>query len=263
MLAVLRKIIVPVILSSFLLETAAAHLDFKKVAGGNFARFHHQSVDYAVFMPEHDKIRFLWQNDRGENYQTMHHALRALTNEGYQVHFLMNAGIFNQNAQPAGLWIEKKALLRPLNRRSGKGNFHIQPNGVFYLTQEKAHIITTVQWHNNPPKADYAVQSGPLLIIDGAINSRLPKNHKAAYKRNAVCVDKARRVYFVITTRYDDGAHFPNLYRFAHALQTIGCQQALYLDGSLSDFYLPMESSRFHWQKFAGMIAVVSKRNDK
>ena len=48
---------------------------------------------------------------------------------------IMNAGIYSMDNTPAGLWIEHGKELNALNTKSGKGNFHVQPNGVLPLQE--------------------------------------------------------------------------------------------------------------------------------
>ena len=52
----------------------------------------------------------------------------------------------------------------------------------------------------------------------------------------------------------DERSH--ELYRLAAALQHLGCEQALYLDGTLSTWYIPTVSSTFHWTHLVGIIAI-------
>ena len=54
---------------------------------------------------------------------------------GRPVVFAMNAGMFQPDLSPVGLFIERGQELRPVNRRGGKGNFNLQPNGVFCVRQ--------------------------------------------------------------------------------------------------------------------------------
>ena len=45
-----------------------------------------------------------------------------------------------------GLWIEQGKELNALNTKAGKGNFHVQPNGVFAIAGNKPHILTTAAY---------------------------------------------------------------------------------------------------------------------
>lgn len=232
-------------------------LDFERVPGGAFADAVYQGVDYALFVAPAEHVRLMWQNSEGENYRTMRAAGKALEAQGKTVALMMNAGIFSKNGTPAGLWIEHGTVLHKLNTAKGKGNFHIEPNGVFYLRGKEAGIVTTSHWQQKPVHVDYALQSGPMLLIDGKINPRFLKNLSSSYKRNAVCITRGNALYFIITTQYRK--EWPNFYHLAQTLQAFGCYQALYLDGALSDYYLPGKSGWFHWKNFVGMIVVTTE----
>ncbi len=47
----------------------------------------------------------------------------------------MNGGMFEADNTPKGLYIENSRILKPLDTSQGSGNFYLQPNGVFYITQ--------------------------------------------------------------------------------------------------------------------------------
>jgi hypothetical protein len=58
------------------------------------------------------------------------------------------------------------------NTSAGPGNFHMRPNGVFYVTGEVAGILVTPLFIKQRPQADFANQSGPMLVINGKLHSR-------------------------------------------------------------------------------------------
>jgi len=45
----------------------------------------------------------------------------------------MNAGMYEADQSPLGLFIVDGRVARPLNLRSGSGNFYLKPNGVFWV----------------------------------------------------------------------------------------------------------------------------------
>lgn len=74
--------------------------------------------------------------------------------------------------------------LNALNTKSGKGNFHVQPNGVFCHCRNKPYILTTAMYQKanssqtlrcNQPDVDYSWKMNPQLSK--------PRKH---HKRNAV-----------------------------------------------------------------------------
>ena len=225
-------------------------------AGGAYANFTFHNVRYGVYRADPAKLTLHWKNAKGTPYAGLGTLRRSLEAEGKRVIFLTNAGIYSANDTPAGLWVENGQTLIPLNTRNGKGNFHVQPNGVFYIENGRAHIKTTATYQMVPHHPQWAFQSGPILILDGQINRRFNQTHSSPHKRNAVCTTGDGGLYFILSENYGFDGEWPSLYRFAAALQHIGCTQALYLDGTLSTWYIPTVSSTFHWTHLVGIIAI-------
>ena len=233
--------------------------EFKPLeSGGSYASTTYKNVRYGIYQADPAQVSLHWKDSDGSAYASLGTLKRRLEQNGAHVAFLMNAGIYSQDDTPAGLWIERGQTLVPLNRKNGKGNFHIQPNGVFYIERGKARIQTSAAYHIGGHYPDWALQSGPMLLLDGKINPRFVKDLSSPHKRNAVCTTADGRLYFILTEDYDPGSEWPSFHRYAEALQHLGCQQALYLDGTLSDWYLPGISGTFHWTHYVGIIAVTT-----
>lgn len=224
---------------------------FLKSAFGQYQNFEYDGINYGIFKARPSEVQFHWKNNKGEPYRFLN-TLRDELNKKNQIKMLMNAGIFSETYQPSGLWIENGIELKSLNTRQGTGNFHIQPNGVFLITHNKgAMILTTEKYQKSGIKPKYAVQSGPMLIIHGKINPLFKAEVNSPYKRNAVCITEKKALYFIMTI---DGE--PNFHSLASALIKMGCREALYLDGSISSWYIPEKFNAFHWVRFVGMISV-------
>jgi uncharacterized protein YigE (DUF2233 family) len=165
------------------------------------------------------------------------------------------------NLRPLGLFIENGKVLRRLNtRQNGYGNFYMQPNGVFLIDQNGAAILPTAQYpeHARSQVVRFATQSGPMLVINNQINPALPKTSSSKLIRNAACViDKGT----VVLSLADEPVTFQ---AFAQHLQVSGCQDALYLDGAISDIYWPERGRIGIGGSFGPMIGVsVSRRLGK
>lgn len=230
------------------------HTDTLKWAKADYA-----GVEYRIFIAAPQQVRLLWRNAQGENYANLRSAGKALEAVGETPLMLMNAGIYTQDYQPAGLWIEQGQELRPLNRREGSGNFHIQPNGVLWFDEQAAGIMTSADWQQQSPKVRYALQSGPMMLMNGKINSRFIKGLSSPHKRNAACISQSGELYFIITTAVAQGSEWPSFYQMSEAMLSFGCEQALYLDGTISHYYATGQSHWFHWRPFVGMIAIVNQ----
>ncbi|MDO4436129.1 MAG: phosphodiester glycosidase family protein [Cardiobacteriaceae bacterium] len=217
-------------------------------------------VQYAFFRAKPSQVSFHWKDEQGQAYQQLSNLKKALDTRHQSALMLMNAGIFSEDLTPAGLWIERGKTLKTLNTKSGTGNFHMQPNGVFSIEKVEggyeAFVRTTQDYQKSHVKPEFAVQSGPMLVIDGAINPRFKANNMHSYKRNAVCTTAMGELLFAMTVSYEE--RWPNLYELATALQQQGCNNALYLDGSISSWYVKDYANTFHWSEFVGMIAVTT-----
>jgi len=49
-----------------------------------------------------------------------------------------------------------------VNTTSGYGNFHMKPNGVFYVSVDRATVAETRAFLKQRPQTDLATQSGPI-----------------------------------------------------------------------------------------------------
>lgn len=201
------------------------------------------------------KTTLHWKDANGKPYKYLGRLKNDLKKQGKSPEILMNAGIYSQNDTPAGLHIEAGKVLKALNTKRGAGNFHLQPNGVFLITQNnRAEILTTQSYQKiyqkKPHLIRLATQSGPMLLISGKINRRFKKNSQSHYIRNGVCTTAANRLYFIISNQA------VNLYTFAKATQQLGCRNALYLDGSISKLYQSAKNTSFHFFPFVGILSV-------
>src|SRR5579863_1084345 len=101
----------------------------------------------------------------------------------------MNAGMFETDLSPVGLFIEDGKQRRRADIRDGASNFHLRPNGVFYLGEGGgAGVMETSRFLAAGPIARYATQSGPMLVIDGRIHPKFRPNSASFKIRNGVGV---------------------------------------------------------------------------
>jgi uncharacterized protein YigE (DUF2233 family) len=175
---------------------------------------------------------------------------------------LTNAGIYSEQHAPEGLHIEGGMTLSPLNLDNGAGNFYWQPNGVFYVTDGGAGIIEAENFNllNERGSIHEATQSGPLLVIDGEVNHNLKPAARSLYVRNGIGVKSADEVYILISV--DE----VSLYDFASVFtQQLHCRNALYLDGCVSQIYLPVRNRYIPAQRrcekeLVGLLGVVKRQ---
>lgn len=205
---------------------------------------------------KHESINLVWKFD-GQPVTTFEKLNSILKRNKEKLIFAMNAGMFMENLAPLGLYIEKAQELRPLNTRSGSGNFYLKPNGVFLITStHEAKIMETETWLKWKGKdtVELATQSGPMLITRGKIHSGFSKNSENKLIRNAVGVDNHQQVYFVIS---DKDVSFHEMAAFFK--DKLKCTDALYLDGGVSRLAVhDQKLDRFDTGSFFGPMLYIS-----
>jgi uncharacterized protein YigE (DUF2233 family) len=205
------------------------------------------------------RIKLRWRNPAGVPYGSLDEVYRQA---GGEMLALTNAGIYSANHAPEGLHIEGGTTLSPLNLNNGDGNFYWKPNGVFYVTDDAAGIVESEKFNslNERGGVREATQSGPLLVINGEVNRDLKPDSRSLYVRNGIGVKSAGEVYILIS---EDEV---SLHDFATVFaQQLHCRDALYLDGCVSQLYLPLRDSRIPEQRrcekeLVGLLGVVKRK---
>ena len=152
---------------------------------------------------------------------------------GVPIAFAMNAGMYESDLSPVGLYIENGKMLKRANTLNGPGNFHLKPNGIFYVSGQEAGVLTTERFLSQKPWAEFATQSGPMLVINGKIDPKiLPSDSRKI--RDGVGVRDAHTVVFAISEDAVTFWEFARLFR-----DSLGSANALFLDGSISSLYAP------------------------
>jgi uncharacterized protein YigE (DUF2233 family) len=157
-----------------------------------------------------------------------------LSRHGKTLTFGMNAGMFGKDLKAIGLFVEDGKTQHKLNRRNGGGNFHLKPNGVFYISGDTLGVMETEAYAGSDIKPEFATQSGPMLVVDGKIHPKLSPGGTSEKIRNGVGVVDDHTVEFVISNEPVTFYDFASLFRDA-----LNCQNALFFDGSVSNIYSP------------------------
>jgi uncharacterized protein YigE (DUF2233 family) len=111
-------------------------------------------------------LSFYWKDDSGKIFGSILDLKNWLDNKHQTLVFAMNGGMFKKDLSPLGLYIQEQKMLTPLDTSSGKGNFYLKPNGVFYITTDKQSFIRKTTDFIDNGKIQYATQSGPMLLIN-------------------------------------------------------------------------------------------------
>jgi uncharacterized protein YigE (DUF2233 family) len=197
--------------------------------------------------PTLQDLKFYWKNENGEIFKTIGNLKSWLESKNKELLFAMNGGMFTPENNPQGLYIDGFKTLTSLNRDTGYGNFYMKPNGVFYIdSTRKAQVCKT---ENFPETGNIqcATQSGPMLIIDGEINPKFKKGSTSLYVRNGVGILPNGHILFVMSKKEI------NFYDFASFFKNNCCINALYLDGFVSQTYLPEQN----WKQLDGEFGVI------
>ena len=223
------------IIYGLLVQSAYAidHQEVKTVEGDEF-----DVVSISNLKP----LRLFLKNPHNQQYYKSFDNIQQDIKRCEQLDFAMNAGMYHLGFSPVGLYVETGNIIRPLNQSKGSGNFFLQPNGVLAWNKKQAIILTTRKYSVHKFKADYATQSGPMLVIDGKVNSLFSPDSQSKKIRNGVGI-KNNKLYFVISKNR------VSFYRFAQFFQkNLKVEQALYLDGTISSLY--MQKSKRNDQQF-------------
>ena len=197
------------------------------------AAFEGTAFTVCVYRPGENEIR-LESAAKGAPIGSFAALRRTLGPAAARVAFAMNAGMYDVDQRPIGLFVRHGIVEHALNRTSDLGNFYLKPNGVFWVGADGApHIEATDAYAEAPRYPQWATQSGPLLVWRGAFNPHLAANGSSLQVRNAVGV-KGRDAYFAISHA---AVSFGRLARYLR--DGLGCPDALYLDGAVSALWGP------------------------
>ncbi|MBX7481210.1 phosphodiester glycosidase family protein [Qipengyuania qiaonensis] len=179
----------------------------------------------------------------------------AAASDGETIAFAMNAGMFDDEGEPIGYFVEDSERLHKLNTADGEGNFHMKPNGVFYGSGGEWVVRDTDSFLANvTERPEFGTQSGPMLVVDGKIHPEITQDGPSKLLRNAVGVDDEGRAHFVISNA---PISFGKLARFYK--DELEVKNALYLDGNVSLLWNPA-TERLDTGAPIGPIVVVRKK---
>ena len=192
-------------------------------------------------------LALFWKDDEDENFRSIQNLILWLAKSKRKLQFAMNAGMYKPDGSPQGLFIENQAMLFPLDTSGGSGNFYLKPNGVFYITTDNIPVIVNTVNFSSKKKIKYATQSGPMLVAEGQIHPAFKQGSTNLNIRNGVGILPDNKVLFAMSKKEI------NFYDFASYFKSMGCKNALYLDGLVSRTYLPEK----RWTQTDGNFGVI------
>lgn len=192
----------------------------------------HAGVKFRVVRVAPTDVLLVWKDSAGTPYREFSKVQAKFSKEGKPVRFLMNAGIFEPGGIPSGLHMEGGKVLHPMNLRDAPGNFFLKPNGICGFGKKGAFVIPTGKWpEQEAGGVNWAVQSGPMLLIDGKRHPAFIENSTNRLHRNGAGVDDQNRLVFAITAEGQE----VNFWDFAGLFLKMDCRNALFLDGDISE----------------------------
>ncbi len=178
----------------------------------------------------------LWLNGADGKLLGDFTSVRRTLPAGEGLAFAMNAGMYHPDYTPVGLYHAEGETLAPLVTAASRGNFGMLPNGVFCSGGTRPfQVIESRAFAKAQPQCRIATQSGPMLVIDGALHPRFLPDSDSRYIRNGVGVSPdGETAWFAISDRAVTFHEFGRLFR-----DELGARDALYFDGSISRLYAP------------------------
>ena len=240
--------------TALLLQPSAADVCGQQTHAGN-------GYTVCVIDPADADLRLFWEKPDGGPYRSFAAVADELDRTGETLVFGINAGMYRDDFSPIGLYVEAGEERRPANLQEVTGpparipNFYKQPNGIFFLTASGAGILPTEAYLEQRPEARYATQSGPMLVIDGALHPAFIEGSSDRTRRSGVGVCADGEVRFAISDGQVNFHDFARLFR-----DQLGCSNALFLDGGRgTGLYDPaLRRNDFSWHGgFGPMFGLV------
>lgn len=180
---------------------------------------------------QRDRLELFLRDEAGAPFKFFSALQRHLERKQQHLVLAMNAGMYHRNFDPVGLLVIDGEEISPLNLESAAGNFFLKPNGVFALTAAGPRIVES-SLYASLGDVKFATQSGPLLVLDGALHPAFRKESRSKYVRNGVGILDERTVVLAISEQPVTFYDFATFFR-----DGLGCKDALYLDGGVSSLY--------------------------
>jgi uncharacterized protein YigE (DUF2233 family) len=177
-------------------------------------------------------LQLFHRDEKGRPLKYFSGVNRLLKARNEQLVFAMNAGMYHSDFSAVGLLVIDGKELQPLNLDNAAGNFFLKPNGVFAVTDSGACILESSRYPHLDEQVQIATQSGPLLVIDGALHPAFREDSTSRNIRNGVGVLSKHEVVFAISEQPVTFYEFATLFR-----NGLGCKDALFLDATVSSLH--------------------------
>ena len=235
-------------------EEAAS--DVRTASACRAVRFEESVLTHCTADPAKHRISTALADGDGAPYRSMPDFAARRGADAAPIAFVMNAGMFNQDGKPIGYFVEDSDRKQELNRNDGPGNFHMKPNGVFYIpSRGQWRIRSTDDFYSTVlDRPLFGTQSGPMLVVKGELHPEISENGESRKIRNAVGVGSDGKAHFVIS---EAPISFGKLARYFR--DKVKTPNALFLDGTVSSLWDPA-NNRMDAVSTLGPLLVVEKK---
>lgn len=224
-----------------------------------------EGARYTICRAAPAELELHWRDGEERPYRSFDTLATALEAEGRGLRFAINAGMYDTDFRPIGLYIEGSETLVQLNTGEAKPgvkpipNFYKKPNGVFFVAGDTAGIVTTEDYLETAPEARIATQSGPMLVISGELHPALIPGSTDKTRRSGVGVCGEGEAIFAVSGGRVNFHEFARLFR-----DQLGCDNALFLDGGRGVGLYDPELGRndVSWHGGYGPMLVVTQPAD-
>jgi uncharacterized protein YigE (DUF2233 family) len=234
----------------------------KKLSGE--ISFEYKNEPYIGFIADlsiHSIQLHLYDSTNKKKFLNINNLKHHLESECSPPLMITNAGMYTRTNDPEGLLIINNELIEPLDIEDKKElNFYMKPNGVFYIDNNKAFIVTTEDYvkleKEKKISPDYATQSGPMLLISGRQHPDFNYDSNSKKLRSGVGILPDGRILFIISKN-----HNTNFHTFATIFKDVFlCKNALFLDGEISKMYLKSSNNKELNGYFGPMFSVTERK---
>lgn len=265
----IAKALTSLIVMACLSSAAIAHEHVKSVTPQDTPACEQASYQDAVytickFNPKHADIRQFLRGEDGDILGGFEAVNAELAKTGEQLLFATNGGMYHKDRSPVGGYVENKKEITSINTNEGPGNFHMLPNGIFWIKETRedyltppevyydAFVATTKDYQEGAHFVRDSTQSGPMLVIGGKLHPKFNKGSASRKIRNGVGRTESGDIVFVKSDTPVNFYDFASL--FKDELKT---PNALYLDGVISRVYSTELGRNDFGTKMGPIIGVV------
>lgn len=217
--------------------------------------FENVALTHCTADPATHRISTALANGEGENFGSLDSFSQSV--DVATIAFAMNGGMYGDDREPVGYYVERGERLSELDRSDGDGNFYMKPNGVFFGTGGKWEIKTADDFYRTVgDRPAFGTQSGPMLVIKGEMHPDFQDNGPSRAVRNGVGIAADGKAHFVISEEPISFGQFARFFR-----DELKTPSALYLDGQVSVLWDPA-TGRLDSRSNLGPLLIVTKQQE-